>query len=103
MNRLCVGKSLVQASSTECQKPRSNKTAFSEFFFLKNAIDVAVTSSCVQMMTRITESKKNQQVERSENVFQFLSNSSINSLAYEVFVRNVSSNLLVPFCFCCEF
>ena len=38
--------------------PDPTKTAFSEFFFLKNAIDVSVTSSCVQMMTQITESKK---------------------------------------------
>ena len=25
MNRFCIGKSLVQASSTECQKPSFNK------------------------------------------------------------------------------
>ena len=54
------------------------KTAFSEFFFPKNAIDVSVTSSSVQKITQITESRKNEQVERFENVFQFLSNSSIN-------------------------
>ena len=34
------------------------KTAFSEFFFPKNTIDVLVTSSCVQKMTHITEIKK---------------------------------------------
>ena len=34
------------------------KTAFSEFFFPKNAIDVSVTSPCVQKMTQITETKK---------------------------------------------
>ena len=55
----------------------STKTAFSEFFFPKNAINVSVTSSSVQKTAQITESK-NQRVERSENVFQFLSNSSIN-------------------------
>ena len=39
------------------RNPDPTKTAFSEFFFLKNAIDVSVTSSCVQKMTQITESK----------------------------------------------
>ena len=33
------------------------KTAFSEIFFPKNAIDVSVTSSCVQKTTQITASK----------------------------------------------
>ena len=60
------------------RNPDPTKTAFSDVFFHKIAIDVSVTSCCVQMMTQITESK-NQQVERSENVFfEFLSNSSIN-------------------------
>ena len=70
-------KVLSKLPPPSARSPDPTKTAFSEFFFLKNAIDVSVTSSCVQKMTQITESKK-QQVERSENVFQFLSNSSIN-------------------------
>ena len=78
MNRLCVGKSLVQASSTEARNLDPTKTAFTEFFFPKTATDVSVASSCVQKMTQITETTKNEQVERFENVFQFLANSSIN-------------------------
>ena len=53
MNQFGVGNSLVQASSTECQKPRSNQTAFSEFFFLKTA-----TFRCVQKMAQITFVKR---------------------------------------------
>ena len=48
------------------------KTAFSEFFFPKNAINVSVTSSCAQKMTQFNESNKNEKVQRYENVFQFL-------------------------------
>ena len=33
------------------------KTAFSKFYFPKNEIDVSVTSSCVQKMTKITGTK----------------------------------------------
>ena len=90
------------------------KTAFSEFFFPKNAIDVSATFSCFQKMTQITETK-NEQVERSKKLFfqllQSLSNASKNyilkkmvpAMAYEVFGRNVSSSLHVPFRFWCEF
>ena len=57
------------------------KTAFSEFFFPKYAIDVSVTFSCLQKMTQITETK-NEQVERSKKLFfqllQSLSNASKN-------------------------
>ena len=35
--------------------PDLTKTALSEFFFPKNAIDFSVTSSCVQKMTQMTE------------------------------------------------
>ena len=57
-NRLCVGKSLVQASSPECQKPRSNKNCSLRILLSQTAIDVSVTSSCAQKMTQITETKE---------------------------------------------
>ena len=51
-------KFLPKLPPPSARNPDPTKTAFSEFFFLKNAIDVSVTSSCVQKMTQITESKK---------------------------------------------
>ena len=44
MNRFCVEKSLVQASSPSARNLDPTRTAFSEFFFPKNAIDISVTS-----------------------------------------------------------
>ena len=55
---LCVGKNFVKFPPPSARNPDPTKTAFSEFLFPKNAIDVLVTSSCVQKMTQITETKK---------------------------------------------
>ena len=75
-------KVLSKLPPPSARNPDPTKTAVSEFFFSKNAIDVSVTSSCVQKMIQITETKKNEELERSEKLFfpllQFLSNSSKN-------------------------
>ena len=36
MNQFCVGKNFVHASSTECQKPRSNKNCILQILFSQN-------------------------------------------------------------------
>ena len=58
IKRFGVGKSLLQVFSTGSQKPRSNKTAFSEFFFPRNATDVSVTFFLRSKRTQITETIK---------------------------------------------
>ena len=109
-------KVLSELSPPSARNPDPTKTAFSEFFFPKNAVDVSVTSSFLRSKDDSNHwNKQNEQVERSEKLFfpllEVLSNSSektklqkmVPEMAYEVFVRNVSSSLLVPFRFCCEF
>ena len=58
MNRFCVGKVLPKLPLPSARNLDPTRTAFSEFFVRKIAIDVSVTSSCVQKMTQITETKK---------------------------------------------
>ena len=55
MNRLCVGEVLSKFPPPNARNLDPTKTAFSEFFFPKNAIDVSVTPPCVQKTTQITE------------------------------------------------
>ena len=91
-----------------------SKTAFSKFYFPTNEIDVSVTSSYVQKMTQITETKIRTCRTFWKAVFFSCSTfyqtppktklwKMVPVMAYEVFVRNVSSSLHVPFPFCCEF
>ena len=58
MNGLCLGKVLSKLPPPSARNLDPTKTAFSEFFFPKNAIAVTVTSFCVQKVTEITESTK---------------------------------------------
>ena len=59
LNGFCVEKSLVHASSTEWQKTKSNKTAFSKFFILKNAMNFSVNSFAFKNWIKSLKQKSN--------------------------------------------
>ena len=69
MNWLCVGKSLVQASSTECQKPSSNKNCILRIFLSQKRSWLFRHVFLRSKDDSNHRNKKNEQVERSEKLF----------------------------------
>ena len=110
MNRLCAGKSLVQTSSTKCQKPRSNKNCILRILlsqkcywrfshvFLPSKDD---SNHWNKKRTGKTFWKAVLSVARSSiKLFQKLSrkNGACNGV-WSVWEEHTSSNLHVPFRF----